>query len=204
MILHNLFPTPVAVFDLPRALTDEELAYLAGLPRRPNMGNQSSENNYLFAEPELADLAGLVQDCVDRYASEVWRVEQTKLRITQAWMNYTLPGGYHHKHAHPNSLYSGVLYIQTDEERDRIYFHAEGYRQIKPVFADWNLYNSESWWLPVKANTVVLFPSWFTHSVDTIGDGIERSSLAFNTFPVGPVGSNQDLTELTFDRRKKK
>lgn len=199
MIVHNLFPTPVAVFDLARALTDEELDYLDNLPRRPNMGNQSSENNYLLAEPNMAPLAGLVMECVDRYASEVWKVEQTKMRITQAWMNYTLPGGYHHKHAHPNSLYSGVLYVRADETRDRIYFHNEGYRQIKPTAADWNIYNSESWWLPVKANTVVLFPSSFTHSVGTLEDGIERSSLAFNTFPVGPVGDNQALTELTLN-----
>lgn len=196
MIVHNLFPTPVAFFDLPRELAKKELAYLTALPRRPNQGNETSEDNYLLDSPKLADLAAMVVDCVDRYATEVWRAKDAKVRVTQSWMNYTKPGQWHHKHAHPNSLFSGVLYVKTDESRDKIFFHQDGYRQIKPAYSEWNLYNSESWWLPVKSNSVVLFPSWFTHSVETVQDGPERMSLAFNTFPAERVGDNQNLTEL--------
>jgi len=196
MIVHNLFPTPVAFFDLPRGLTKKELSCLSGQPRRSNQGNETSKDNYLLDNPKLSELAAMVLDCVEHYATEVWRTKNTPMRITQSWMNYTKPGQWHHKHAHPNSLFSGVLYVKADEGRDKIFFHQDGYRQIKPVYSEWNLYNSESWWLPVKSDSVVLFPSSFTHSVETVQEGPERMSLAFNTFPADRVGDNQNLTEL--------
>jgi hypothetical protein len=31
--------------------------------------------------------------------------------ITQSWLNYTETNQYHHKHEHPNSLVSGVFYV---------------------------------------------------------------------------------------------
>ena len=36
MNMHNLFPTPIGMFDLDRELTDEELLFVRGQETRPN------------------------------------------------------------------------------------------------------------------------------------------------------------------------
>jgi hypothetical protein len=44
---------------------------------------------------------------------DVWHAEIDPF-VTQSWLNWTKPGQWHHKHSHPNSLYSGVLYLDVE------------------------------------------------------------------------------------------
>jgi len=197
MNLELLFPTPVAFFDLGFELSEEERTFLLNQERRPNEGNQSSVNNYLLREPVLHRLSDAIRKCVEEYAQEVRKAEIDPF-VTQSWLNWTKPGQYHHKHSHPNSLYSGVFYLDVEDDRDRIYFYQDGYKQLKPTYKEWNRWNSESWWLPVKRDQIVIFPSGLTHMVETVpGEviGKERVSLAFNTF-AKQIGDNKSLTEL--------
>ena len=197
MNLELLFPTPVAFFDLGFELTEEERTFLLNQERRPNEGNQSSVNNYLLREEPLERVSKRIEECVTEYAQEVWKAEIDPF-VTQSWVNWTKPGQYHHKHSHPNSLYSGVFYLDVEDDRDRIYFYQDGYKQLKPTYKEWNRWNSESWWLPTKQDQIVIFPSSLTHMVQTVpGEviGKERVSLAFNTF-AKQIGDNKSLTEL--------
>lgn len=197
MNLELLFPTPVAFYDLGRELAKKEADFIAKQDRRPNDGNQSSVDNYVLDQSPLAKLKDGIQKCVEQYARDVWKVDKNLgIRITQSWLNWTKAGQWHHKHAHPNSVFSGVFYVNTVEDRDRITFYQDGYKQIKPKYDEWNRWNSESWWLPVKTGQIVLFPSGLTHMVETIGGEEERISLAFNTFLTGKVGDDNSLTEL--------
>lgn len=192
-----LFPTPVAFFDLGFELTEEERSFLLDQERKANEGNQSSVNNYLLKEPQMERLAVAIEEKVKEYAEDVWKAEIDPF-VTQSWLNWTKPGQYHHKHAHPNSLYSGVFYVDVEDERDRIYFYQSGYKQLRPNYKDWTRWNSESWWLPIKTNQIVIFPSGLEHMVQTVpGEviGKERVSLAFNTF-AKKLGDNKSLTEL--------
>ena len=43
---------------------------------------------------------------------------------------------------------------------------------------------------------MVLFPSSLTHMVETVQGDQQRISLSFNTFPVGSVGDEMNLTGL--------
>jgi uncharacterized protein (TIGR02466 family) len=118
------------------------------------------------------------------------------LYLTQSWANYTEVGQFHHKHSHPNSVVSGVFYPQADRAVDKIYFYKDGYERIKIPAAEFNPYNSESWWFEVGAGDLILFPSHLTHMVETkVGDNT-RISIAFNTFLKGYIGSDESLTGL--------
>ena len=44
------------------------------------------------------------------------------------------------------------------------------------------MWNSESWWFPVKTGDVILFPSSLIHMVETKQGTNTRISLAFNVF----------------------
>lgn len=197
MITHHLFPTPVSSFNLDRALTDEEFSFLVNQEQKSNAGNTTSANRKLLEDPKLAALRGFIDASLNAYFKAIYSPKQdVKLRITQSWSNYTKPGQHHHKHAHPNSLISGVFYVQANKDSDKIHFYRDGYQQIKLPVDQWNLFNSESWWLPVGTGELLLFPSHFTHMVETVKGEGERVSLAFNTFPVGHIGDDDSLTGL--------
>lgn len=59
-----------------------------------------------------------------------------------------------------------------------------------------NLWNSTSWWFPVKTGDIIIFPSSLTHAVETKQGDNTRTSLAFNVFIKGTIGNNKSLTEL--------
>jgi uncharacterized protein (TIGR02466 family) len=196
MQINPLFPVAVGKFNLGRPFTTEEFFFVDNQPMHNNMGNTTSENHYVLKDEALTNLNGFLQSSVDEYLKTIYAPKhEVKLRITQSWLNYTKEGQYHHKHAHPNSFISGVLYLKADASKDKIYFYKDGYQQIKLPTEQFNLFNSDSWWIPVAAGELVLFPSSLTHMVETV-QGDERISLSFNTFPVGYVGEEKDLTAL--------
>ena len=45
-----------------------------------------------------------------------------EIYITQSWLNYIDENQYHPMHYHPNSVVSGVLYLDCDKDNDRIHF----------------------------------------------------------------------------------
>jgi uncharacterized protein (TIGR02466 family) len=199
--IFTLFPTAVGKFQLDRELTKQELKFIADAERRPNMGNQTSVNNYILKEKPLKKLGDFLLESANKYLTEVYKPrDDVKLYITQSWLNYTEKGGYHHKHAHPNSFISGVFYISADVTKDKIFFYGnEQYKQIKLDPIEFNLYNSESWWLEVGVGVLYLFPSSLTHMVETVQHEETRISLSFNTFLKGTIGSNHNLTELLIE-----
>lgn len=201
MNIFTLFPTAVGKFQLDRELTKQELKFIADAERRPNMGNQTSVNNYILKEKPLKKLGDFLLESANKYLTEVYKPrDDVKLYITQSWLNYTEKGGYHHKHAHPNSFISGVFYISADVTKDKIFFYGnEQYKQIKLDPIEFNLYNSESWWLEVGVGVLYLFPSSLTHMVETVQHEETRISLSFNTFLKGTIGSNHNLTELLIE-----
>jgi len=197
MILHSLFPTPVSFFEFGRELNAKESKFLLNLEQKPNLNNSSSKERYLLDDPKMASLRKFIEASVSTYFKEIYSPKnKVDLRITQSWVNYTKPGQQHHKHAHPNSFISGVFYVKANKETDRIFFFKEGYQQIKLPVDQWNLYNSESWWLPVGTGELILFPSSLTHMVEEVKGEDLRVSLSFNTFPVGYVGDDATLTGL--------
>ena len=200
MITYSLFPTAVAKFELGRDFTDKELAFVAEQPTYKNIGNTRSDDRYILKHKKMAKLREFVEASVGEYLRSIYAPKnEVGLRITQSWLNYCKPGQFHHKHAHPNSFISGVLYMKAARERDKIYFYRDGYKQISLPTDNWNLHNSESWWFEVGAGDLMIFPSHLTHMVESVQQ--ERVSLSFNTFPVGYVGEEESLTALHLEQQ---
>ena len=197
MAIHNLFPQPVGIYRLDRKLTDKEIDFIKGQETRPNMGNFTSKNNTILRHKAMTKLRDFIESSVSDYFKSIYDPKNNvSLRITQSWCNYTEPGQYHHKHAHPNSFVSGVFYPQANRETDKIYFYRAGFQQIKLPPENWNSWNSDSWWFDVGTGDLVLFPSSLEHMVETVQGDQTRISLSFNTFPVGVVGEETSLTGL--------
>ena len=198
--INGIFPTPIYISKLDRKLTPLELKFVDKNKKdyHKNDGNITSNNNYILNEKPFAnikkDLDLRVQDYFNKVISPANNITPY---ITQSWLNYTETNQYHHKHSHPNSLVSGVFYINCHEEHDTIKFFNDNYKTIKLEVKDYNIWNSESWWFSVKTGDVILFPSSLTHMVETKQGDNTRISLAFNVFIKGTFGNNKNLTELT-------
>ena len=198
-VIHGLFPTPVAFSTTGREFTEQELEFVkkSGETTYKNEGNTTSLNRYIVEEPEMATIKSEIETAINHYMDKVIVAKPgVKAYITQSWLNFTSEKQWHHKHTHPNSFLSGVYYIDADEENDKIFFFKDGYKQIKIPSAEWNLWNSESWWLTVKTGSIVIFPSCLTHMVQQKAGNNVRCSLAFNTFLKGTIGVSEELTEL--------
>jgi uncharacterized protein (TIGR02466 family) len=198
-IINSIFPTPVYFSKLDREFTKKELSFIdkTKLDVYKNEGNTTSNDNYILNNKIFKDLKDdlnlRIQDYFDKVISPANDVTPY---ITQSWLNYTETNQYHHKHVHPNSLVSGVLYINSNEENDKIKFFNDFYKTIKLEVKNWNMWNSESWWFTVKTGDIILFPSSTIHMVEVKKGDNTRISLAFNVFIKGTVGNNSALTEL--------
>lgn len=196
--MENLFPIPIGFFKYEGELDKD---FLVDQPQRPNDGNTSSEDKYLLKHKKLLSLRQFIEKSLHEYFMATYCPKNdAHLKITQSWLNWTKPGQHHHKHAHPNSLISGCYYVNAHKESDKIFFYREGYQRIKFPPAEWNAYNSESWWYPVGTGDLVLFPSSLTHMVQPVEGEDTRISLAFNTFPIGMIGDENELTALHLEK----
>jgi uncharacterized protein (TIGR02466 family) len=196
VVIENLFPIPIGFFNY-----DGEVDIDLDQPQRPNDGNTSSEDKYLLKQKKLLNLRQFIEKALHEYFMATYCPKNdAHLKITQSWLNWTKPGQYHHKHAHPNSLISGVYYINAHKHSDKIFFYRDGYQHIKFPPVEWNPYNSESWWYPVGTGDLVLFPSSLTHMVQPVEGEDTRISLAFNTFPIGVIGDENELTALRLEK----
>jgi len=197
--VNQLFPTPVAFSKLPRKYTDAEVAFIqkCSLNVTKNTGNTTSVDRYVLDDPAMADLKAFIQFYVNHFMESVEApYNPVEAYITQSWINYTQPGEFHHKHEHPNSYLSGVLYINADPEKDKIYFYKSGYKRIMLPTERYNLFNADSWWFNVGTCDMVIFPSYLTHMVEQTESKDTRISLSFNTFLKGYIGEENSLTSL--------
>jgi len=199
-IIENLFPTPIYMSNIDRTFTKQELQFVTEQKKhcKNNTGNINTKDNYILNRKEFKNIKKFIdKSCQDYLEKIISPKNNIELYITQSWLNYTEENQYHHTHAHPNSVVSGVLYFDCDKENDQIKFtNPVGYQQIKPEIKDFNIWNSETWWFALETGQLVMFPSSTTHQVETKQGTNTRISLAFNTFYKGTLGLNSNLTEL--------
>jgi uncharacterized protein (TIGR02466 family) len=197
--INGIFPTPIYTSKLNRELTPLELEFVKKVRKESyyNGQNTTSNSNYVLNEKPFLNLKKELDLRVKDYFEKV--ISSTDLvipYITQSWLNYTETNQYHPKHSHSNSYVSGVLYINCHKELDKITFFNDGHKTIKPEVKNWNLYNSESWWFPVKTGDIIMFPSSLNHMVETKEGDNTRISLAFNVFVKGTIGDSKQLAEV--------
>jgi uncharacterized protein (TIGR02466 family) len=197
--INGIFPTPIYISKLDREITSKELLFInkTKLDTYNNESNKTSNDVYILNNKALKNIKEELDLRIQDYFNKVISpANNITPYITQSWLNYTETNQYHHKHQHPNSLVSGVFYINCHEEHDKIKFFNEEYSTIRLEVKDWNIWNSESWWFFVKTGDIILFPSSLTHMVETKQGDNTRISLAFNVFIKGTFGTNKRLTEL--------
>ena len=200
MIVHQLFPEPVYVSTIGRALTKKELKTINKHKKETykNQGNITSKDNYVLENKTLKNLKKDLHMKVMNYFDKVICTDNLITPyITQSWINYTQSDQFHHQHNHQNSYISGVFYISADKEVDSITFY-KPYpdERIRLHITKPNPFNSTNLRFPVETGNVFLFPSRLIHGVDRKKGTNTRISLSFNVFFKGTIGNKANLTEL--------
>lgn len=193
-----LFPTAVLAFEMERDFTNEEIDTMYSILElnNPNIGNTISQDYYVLNRPELSDLRKMFVENFSKYIEEIIKpTRDVDVYLTQSWLNLTKIDQFHHMHNHPNSYLSAVLYIESTNA-DQIVFFKEKYQQIKLEPKEFNAYNSDSWWYPARKGTMLVFPSSVQHSVDQKHFDGKRVSLACNMVPKGALGNAESMNEL--------
>tara|TARA_R110001592_G_scaffold205408_1_gene455998 strand:+ start:124 stop:744 length:621 start_codon:yes stop_codon:yes gene_type:complete len=200
-IINNIFPIPVYTTEIDRRFTKQELNFVKEQKKHcsKNTGNINTKDNYILNRKEFKNIKKFLnKHCKNYLDTVICPKNNLELYITQSWLNYTEADQYHHKHNHPNSIVSGVLYFDSDIKNDKILFTNFDSPQIKPIIDNtkFNFWNSETWFFPVETGKLIMFPSSTIHQVETKKGKNTRISLSFNTFYKGTIGSNHALTEL--------
>jgi len=183
-----MFPTLVWKVQLQAELRDaidaSVLPYITRLrkgspPLAAGCGWQSVQD--LHTAAEFNDLVS----CVNRAAAAVLRflrIGRATCEITACWVTILAPGAAHRMHSHPNNYLSAVYYLRTRPGADTINFHDPRSQAgiIRPPVTELTGENTDQVVVRVQDGTLLLFPSYLRHSVDSNSSGEERISVSFN------------------------
>jgi len=167
-----------------------------------NVGNDVSVDLNILDQEQFSKLKGTIERCLNDYFYNVLRANrQAEIYITESWLNKTYRGGYHHQHAHTNSVFSGVLYLEYDdpEKTGKIQFLANKFDQIDFEVYEQNVYNARGFAAVPKKGLILIFPSAVQHKVDEYKSDTPRISLSFNTF-LNNVISKKRTTGLKLNK----
>lgn len=201
-MIQSIFPVPIGIYELEKSLYKSEHKYFSSLELAKNEGNNVSLRVDVLENKKMNRLKKFFTDSLKDYSKQTYDFKtDVEFYITQSWINLSEPKDYHHKHQHPNSILSGVFYIDADEEKDRIQFCQSASISRGNSFSwdsnEYNNFNSDVWWMPSIIGRLYIFPSGLEHDVPIIEERTKnRTSLSFNTFIKGKIGSDVSKTGL--------
>ena len=206
----DLFPTPVFITKMPDNLSSI-IPFLDA--QAPNSGSdvanygERSANSFILNEPECIEAKTFILQQVKEFADTILLFDYDNYELSQSWVSRKQPGQHHMMHTHPNSLISGVFYYgEPSEQTPAIKFHKMqgGINQqvLQPAVKP-DKRSSKFAWKEFAVNFapgLLLFPSYLFHSVPINESKTVRSSVAFNVVPKMRLGSEENLTELDFNK----
>jgi uncharacterized protein (TIGR02466 family) len=187
----NLFATPLYRAQLGRQFTATEMQFFHSelADAVPAIANKSSINKNVLAAEAMADVRALLQACLDDYFLKIYNSSnQVCLKITQSWLAQSQRGEAHHSHVHPNSVVSGVLYINLAEQDGIDFYRSDDMVWYELLRKADTYYNAYKYFIKTEIGDILLFPSNLKHGVQAVTADISRISLSFNSFFAGELG----------------
>ena len=196
--LYSLFGIPLYISSDSYNVNENELKFINEVEKRYQTSHISSQNDYILDNEELQGLKQFCQSWLEEYVYGLLCIEQKiKFYITQSWSNYLDTHIDHHMHMHPNSIISGVFYVQTDGTPIQFYRkNPQSDLLLHLGFTENNEWNSDSVHFNSEQGKVFLFPSSLPHAVSVNQSNTQRISIAFNTFVKGDIGKAAAYTRL--------
>lgn len=184
--IHPLFSQP-----LYEGRIDIDSVNLDNIVWAENYSNFISTSTGVLEMPEFSILKEQVMFALQDYFYDVLSVKkQTEIYITESWLNKSLRDQMHHRHWHPNSVYSGIVIIQANKDTGLLNFVTGQYQTLEYQIETPNLFNAKTMSFCPEPGTILIFPSNLEHLVTPNESDLSRISLSFNTFFRGIVNDN--------------
>lgn len=194
-----LFSVPILyVFETGYQLTEKETVAIKSL-KETDHANNLSEDRYVLENQALENLKVFLQNMINEYSKDVCGVTDN-FYITNSWSAKNSTGVDHPRHNHPNSIFSGVFYVQAEEFTAPLTLHHKTpifkKFELEYHYSTYNVFNSNDWTFPVKSGSLIIFPSWVEHSSSLNESDEDRIIIGFNTFVKGKFGDYNYCSDL--------
>lgn len=153
------------------------------------LGSWHSATN-LHKNPDYAAILAEITGTLARISDELCYSKDHALKVTSMWSIINPPGNGNRAHCHPNSLWSGVYYVQAPENAGNIEFIDPRTALVmnQPKYETKKKRPRECW---TKANfkpipgRMIIFPAWLYHGVASnvskeVGRAGDRIIISFN------------------------
>lgn len=160
-------------------------------------GNFWQSHDNLHELPEFSKFVEIINEELTLIFDDIGIVRDS-FYINNMWGNIAYPGHSHAQHMHPNSFWSGLIYLRTPPDSADTIFHDP--RGVAPYFFEmpyncFNELNSSRRIVKAEKGKMIFWPSWLQHSVvsDEIYTGSKhkeqghRISIAFTVMFRGKV-----------------
>ena len=181
---------PLFAKPLYRSKIDVSGVDLTNIVWTKNALNNYSEDSDILSRPDFANILSQLKVALRQYFYDTMGVnKQTKLYFTESWLTKTETGERHHRHAHPNSIISGIVCLSTDGSSGKTTFIDGSYASIEFEVGKITPYNTRQLKVAPEVGNLLLFPSSMEHLVEPYEGTSPRIMLAFNTFAKGTINT---------------
>lgn len=199
-VRHLYFPTLVYQYDVEgREQLNKTLLDLTYAERETGIANNKSNTaelgswhsaTNLHKNSAYDPLMAEINSVLTKMSLELGYAKDQALRVTSMWSIINPPGNGNRAHVHPNSLWSGVYYLQAPENAGKIEFIDPRVVIImnQPKYEAKKKRPRETWskvnFKPIPGR-MIIFPAWLYHGVDTNmskekGRAGDRVIISFN------------------------
>jgi len=206
MKVFSAFPTPIYINNIQydNDLFDILTNYEFEIFHTKERSGRYTISKKILDKSELKSLRTIIEQNYNTFFYDVLGLnKEVEFRLTTSWVVKLEPSNFGQKHYHSNSFFSGVFYLDVDENTSPIIFHKNGSNineMGNPVVIgipfeeefQYNEFNSSSWKYQPKKGDLILFPSNLDHMMPENISNITRYSLAFNIFPYGLLNKNRE------------
>lgn len=157
-----------------------------------------SKTSYVLNLNELYDLKKHILTHSKYFLHDILKISKNiNFNLKNSWVMKHEKGDSGQKHFHNNSMYSGVVYLQVNDNTGYFSIHSKNtHCLINLKYDEYNQYNSLiANFLPQNGD-IFLFPSDLEHSIQENESDVVRYCVAFNFFPEGDfsIGTISDLS----------
>ena len=146
-----------------------------------------SNDRYVLENKKFKKLKQAILNEFNIYKSDVLKYKND-FKITTSWLTFTDNQRYSKLHNHTNCMFSGILYLSTNENDGDLYIEDVSNKRFYLIPEEYNIYNSQSQNIKPKVGQILFFPSDLYHQIEINKTNSNRISLAFNIIPTGDLG----------------
>ena len=179
-------------FDSTINKADQKESNIEGDPEANSLFHYSHDTSVFDVYPDLQWLQQRIEAAGDFAYRELLNYKKSgPLKITNAWFNLCDIGASQAKHSHANSLLSGTLYLNTDDNTNIQFYHPLTSLSLHPELYDKPAESKNEYGLRyhhrdiivgVSAGQCLFWPSQLQHGYSN-NETPERLSLSFNMVP---------------------